>query len=83
LTPHVEDEILKAMDAIHSLGVIHNDIRAANILIGEDRKSVWMVDFESARINPEGEEQMMRETRAIHDLLRRIKLPGWSAATDV
>ena len=72
------------MDAIHSLGVVHNDISAANILIGEDGKSVWIVDFEFARINPEGEGgRMMHETRAVEDLLRRIKLRGWSAAADL
>ena len=35
---------------IHSLQVIYGDVRAENILIGKDNKSVWIVDFEFSEI---------------------------------
>ena len=30
--------------------MIHGDVRAENILVGKDAKSVWLVDFEDAEI---------------------------------
>ena len=35
------------LDAIHSLGMIHGDVRLENILIGKDG-NVWFIDFETA-----------------------------------
>jgi serine/threonine protein kinase len=51
LTAQIESDVIKAVDAIHSLGVIHGDIRAANILV-ENNGAIWIVDFELADIFP-------------------------------
>jgi serine/threonine protein kinase len=79
LTAKVEIEILKAFDAIHSLGVIHGDIRGDNILVGKDGNSTWIVDFEFAEIIPEGfdekDAKITQETGAVEELLRKIKIP--------
>ena len=74
----VEQEILNAFGAIHSLGVIHGDIRAENILVGKD-DSVWIVDFEFSRILSEetvGEEPQSKtdlEIQIVRRLLSQIK----------
>jgi len=49
LTAKVKAEVIKAFNAIHSLNVLHCDIRAENILVGMDDK-VWIVDFEFSEI---------------------------------
>ena len=56
MTPRVESEILKAFDAIHSLNVIHGDVRAENILVAEDGNTAWIVDFEFAEIIKDGDD---------------------------
>jgi eukaryotic-like serine/threonine-protein kinase len=42
-------EIAEALDYIHSLGVIHRDIKASNVLIGSDG-GCYLTDFGIARI---------------------------------
>jgi serine/threonine protein kinase len=76
-----ESEILKAVDAIHSLGVIHGDIRSDNILVGKDGSSAWIVDFEFAEIMEGLDDKDAKITQEIGDvkeLLRKIKNPGGS-----
>mmetsp|Transcript_28447 Transcript_28447/g.62593 ORF Transcript_28447/g.62593 Transcript_28447/m.62593 type:complete len:543 (+) Transcript_28447:317-1945(+) len=45
----------QALKAIHALGVAHGDIRAENILVGEEGK-VWFIDFGLSRVDPSAEE---------------------------
>ena len=47
LTTDVERKVREALTAIHKLGVIHGDIRPANILVGNDG-TVWFIDFEAS-----------------------------------
>jgi tRNA A-37 threonylcarbamoyl transferase component Bud32 len=47
LTIDVERKVGEALTAIHKLGVIHGDIRLANILVGKDG-TVWFIDFEAS-----------------------------------
>ena len=42
--------VLKSIDAIHSRGVIHNDIKKENILVDESGK-VYLIDFGFATLN--------------------------------
>jgi RIO-like serine/threonine protein kinase len=70
----VESEIYKAFEAIHVLGVIHGDVRAANILVGKD-ESVWIIDFEFASIK-EGNEidaAAASESSNVAYLLKEVK----------
>jgi tRNA A-37 threonylcarbamoyl transferase component Bud32 len=63
-------------DAIHSLNVIHGDVRAENILIHKDGKSVWIVDFElSESINEDidAHSRIGEENQVVHQLLLKIK----------
>jgi serine/threonine protein kinase len=77
LTARAESLILNAFAAIHSLGVIHGDVRSENILVSENGDAVWIIDFEFAEIVKEGDEAKMaeifHETQAIEDLLRELK----------
>jgi RIO-like serine/threonine protein kinase len=60
----VEDKVLKAFDELHKLGVMHGDIRAANILV-ETNGCVWIVDFELAKIVPDsGKTEMLKSEKA-------------------
>ena len=74
LTTKAEHEILKAFDLIHSLGVIHGDIRAENILIADE--AAWIIDFELAEIMEEGDEQkeskISEESAAVRELLNEF-----------
>jgi serine/threonine protein kinase len=48
----MEQKILQAFGRIHSLGILHGDIRPDNILVGAEG-DVWIIDFEFARIATE------------------------------
>jgi len=39
---------MEAFAAIHSLNVIHGDVRPGNILVSDEGNAVWIVDFEFA-----------------------------------
>jgi RIO-like serine/threonine protein kinase len=61
LTEKGEKKIVNVFDAIHSLGVMHGDIRKQNILVG-DNDSVWIIDFEMGyHIPPEWNEEQRKE----------------------
>ena len=74
MTARAETEILNAFDSIHSLGVIHGDIRADNILVAEGGDAAWIIDFESTEIvterNNVNESQFFQESKAIKELLK-------------
>ena|SRR5579871_6240528 len=74
----VASEIFKAYNAIHSLEVIHGDVRAENILIGRDGKSVWLIDFEFSDIlsgdsNVDVQSKISQENEAVSYLLSKFK----------
>ena len=80
----VEKEILAAFEAIHSLNVVHGDIRAANILVAEEGNKVWIVDFEDGQILADGdderESEISNEMEAVNEMLKDIKKgPGRAA----
>ena len=43
-------KVIESLDAIHSYGILHNDIKKENILVDEDG-SVWLIDFGFATRN--------------------------------
>jgi serine/threonine protein kinase len=76
LTSKAENAIFKAFEAIHSLGVLHGDIRAENILVAEGGNAAWIVDFEFAEIINEDDakkSKLLEETEAVRELLKEIK----------
>jgi serine/threonine protein kinase len=77
LTARTEAQIIKAFSAIHSLGVIHGDIREENILISENGDAAWIIDFEFTEIVNVKDDvkmaEMFHETQAVEDLLRELK----------
>jgi hypothetical protein len=79
LTERVEAEIFKAFDAIHELGVCHNDIRAENILVTAGGESVFIIDFAFSEIFTEltakSREYLSTETDFIKELLDELKHP--------
>jgi serine/threonine protein kinase len=91
LTDKVEMDIWKAFDAIHELGVIHNDVREQNILVTDDGESVFIIDFDhsstiSELTKPQGNygptpaaaECVALERKEIKVLLHQLKNPGKS-----
>jgi serine/threonine protein kinase len=75
----VESEIFKAFDAIHELGVFHNDIRAENILVDASGESVFIIDFGFSEIftelTDENREYLSVENDMIKEILEEIKRP--------
>jgi tRNA A-37 threonylcarbamoyl transferase component Bud32 len=61
--------------------VIHGDVRAENILIHKDGKSVWIVDFEFSESISEDidvDSKIGEENQVVHHLLSKIKLKSES-----
>jgi RIO-like serine/threonine protein kinase len=66
---------MSVFDEIHELGVVHGDIRTANILVGRDRK-VWVVDFEfsHAVVDRDAGARLLSDERvAVLEMLRHLK----------
>ena len=69
---------MKAFDAIHGLGVLHNDVRKQNILVTDDGESVFIIDFDhSVTISDltKPQRSIALEREAIKVLLYRLKNP--------
>ena len=76
MTRKIEEEIFNAYKAIHSLGIVHGDVRAENILVAEDGNKVWIIDFEFAEIMDgasEAESMIYQEREAVMELLNEFK----------
>ena len=50
VTPRIEKNIIQAFKMLHSHGVYHGDVRAANVLVRKD-ESVVLIDFERSVLN--------------------------------
>ncbi|RMJ01447.1 hypothetical protein CDV36_015808 [Fusarium kuroshium] len=44
----LEDRLLRSLRAIHEEGVVHKDVRSANMLVSRETDSVMLIDFERA-----------------------------------
>lgn len=38
-------ELLKSLDSIHSMGIMHRDIKPHNVMIDHDKKQLKLIDF--------------------------------------
>ena len=50
VTPQIEENVIQAFKVLHSKGVCHGDVRAANVLVRKNG-SVVIVDFERSVLN--------------------------------
>jgi len=72
----VEKEIFAAFEMIHSLNVIHSDVRTANIMIAENRNKVWIIDFDYGEIIEDQRDReclISAEMEAIWKMLRDVR----------
>ncbi|KAK8000488.1 hypothetical protein PG990_013088 [Apiospora arundinis] len=47
---YLHDEALRALQAIHHVGVVHRDVRWANMLVNPETNGVVLIDFERASL---------------------------------
>lgn len=47
---HVEEQVAESARAIHDLGILHEDLKARNILWSEELSRVMIIDFERAQV---------------------------------
>ena len=77
MTARAESEILEAFNSIHSLGVIHGDVRADNILVSNHGNGAWIIDFEFAEIISDMDDakhsKLSQEMKDVNTLLEGIK----------
>jgi tRNA A-37 threonylcarbamoyl transferase component Bud32 len=72
----VKEKGVKAFDEIHARGILHDDVRAANVLVGSDER-VWIIDFEYSHTldGDENSDKLLTvEKMAVRDMLASIKL---------
>lgn len=50
VTPQIEENVIQTFKVLHSKGVCHGDVRAANVLVQKD-ESVMLIDFERSVLN--------------------------------
>ena len=62
LTANAENKIIKGFESIHSLAVVHGDIRAENILVSKGGDAAWIVDFEFSAVIEEGHTAKLSKT---------------------
>ena len=53
-----EQKAYKALDEIHKRGVLHNDIRKENIILCDDGKRIFLIDFGMATFSTDREKQL-------------------------
>jgi tRNA A-37 threonylcarbamoyl transferase component Bud32 len=64
---------LTAFNAIHTIGVVHGDVRADNILVADKGNAVWIIDFEFAEVVGVEDACLTQEMEEVKRLLRTIK----------
>jgi len=73
----MEKQVLATFKEIHTLNVVHGNVRPANILVAEDGNKVWIIDFEDGQIIADGDEEreskVSDEMEAVREMLRDIK----------
>ncbi|XP_069761130.1 mitogen-activated protein kinase kinase kinase 14 [Narcine bancroftii] len=52
---HYTGHVLEALEHLHSLGIVHGDVKADNVLISNDGREVYLCDFgHSTQLTPMG-----------------------------
>jgi RIO-like serine/threonine protein kinase len=71
VTPKVEENVIQAFKVLHSKGVCHGDVRAANVLVRKD-ESVVLIDFERSVLNAD-KLMLLEEEDEIRHMLQFAK----------
>lgn len=60
---------------MHSLKVIHGDVRAPNILVSAEEEKVWIINFEYSQIVDDDSisENSEMEKQAVEMLLKEVR----------
>jgi RIO-like serine/threonine protein kinase len=72
LTAEVEKKVLEAFDNIHQLGIVHNDVRPANVLVALPEHSVWIIDFEHA--GSANESSCHTECQSVKEMIAKLRM---------
>lgn len=68
-------QIGSAVRHLNSAGLFHRDLHERNIMISEDGKQAWIIDFGSAKFDPAyGRNGKMTDRTAIYDVGQDVKL---------
>jgi RIO-like serine/threonine protein kinase len=81
MTDEIGEKVLQAFDEIHSLGVMHNDVRRENILVSQSEGSVWIIDFERSEYGKNL--HFKPEKDRVAELVRRVKNGEWVRERDL
>jgi hypothetical protein len=57
------EEVIRSLKAVHLAGVIHNDVRQANVLWSGEKKRAMLIDFERSTILPTDRSNRKRGTK--------------------
>ena len=71
VTQRIEKNIIQAFKILHSHGVCHGDVRAANILVRKD-ESVVLIDFERSVLNVD-KTMLLEEEDEVRHMLQLAK----------
>ncbi len=71
----------------HARGVYHADLNAHNILLGENEREVWLIDFDRGAVRPPGwwsDANLVRLQRSLHKITaaasdERFSQADWQA----
>ena len=64
-SPHLAQQALAALAAVHQLGVLHGDVKFDNFVASPDCKAVWLVDFELSCCG-DAEELALEQQECVH-----------------
>ena len=70
----LEVKALASLRAIHKEGVVHRDVRSANMLVNRETNGVMMIDFERARL-------LEKARRPLANLVPNKRRLDWTSST--
>ena len=75
ITPKLLENIVKAFEAIHRLGIWHANLCPSNILVGENNK-ICIIDFKSSVACKDGKAIVLAEQRIVERVCERSMESG-------
>jgi RIO-like serine/threonine protein kinase len=71
ITQRIEANTIEAFKTLHSYGVCHGDVRAANVLVRKN-ESVVLIDFERSMLNAD-KMMLVEEEDEVRHMLAFVK----------
>lgn len=71
ITRRIEENTVQAFKTLHSYGVYHGDVRAANVLVRKD-ESIVLIDFERSVLNAD-KMMLLEEEDEVRHMLQHVK----------